>query len=215
MKCEPQLSEQHAVEILLKNIRGPIAFLLKGFTIKTFEKLLTKASNLQADVPKFHFLREPSSVEPPRPKKPLDRKPGNVSAVDKGKAPMRVQFEKSIPQSPQKIQQSVGPLAKTFSARSLEDKLNQTYSFKREAVRKIFKNLMKKSDFQLPEPKRPVDASKANDPKYCHYHRLVGHTLEDYCVQGLVGEELKRWDDCTAKGVSHRSRTRVCEGSFR
>ncbi|KAL0923901.1 hypothetical protein M5K25_004688 [Dendrobium thyrsiflorum] len=55
MKCEPQLQEQHAVEILLKNVHGPVAFLLKGFTIKTFEKLLNKASNLMP------FLKELSS----------------------------------------------------------------------------------------------------------------------------------------------------------
>lgn len=49
MKCEPQLQEQHAVGILLKNIHGPVAFLLKGFTIKTFAKLLSKASSLQEE----------------------------------------------------------------------------------------------------------------------------------------------------------------------
>ncbi|PKU64668.1 hypothetical protein MA16_Dca014522 [Dendrobium catenatum] len=62
MKCEPQLQEQHAVKILLKNIHGPIAFLLKGFTIKTFEKLLNKASNLQEEAPRLRKLPAKLSI---------------------------------------------------------------------------------------------------------------------------------------------------------
>ncbi|PKU82262.1 hypothetical protein MA16_Dca017484 [Dendrobium catenatum] len=85
MKCEPQLQEQHAIEILLKNIHGPVAFLLKGFTIKTFEKLLNKASSLQ-DSKKL------------KPQKVFEKKSGTVSAVDKGKQPINVQAERSPPQ---------------------------------------------------------------------------------------------------------------------
>lgn len=47
MKCKPIFQEQHALEILMKNIYGPFVFLLKGFIIKIFEKLILKAANLQ------------------------------------------------------------------------------------------------------------------------------------------------------------------------
>lgn len=47
MKCEPQLQEEHAVDILLKNIKGPIAPYLRGFEITTFQMLLSKVSKLQ------------------------------------------------------------------------------------------------------------------------------------------------------------------------
>ncbi|KAL0291947.1 UNVERIFIED_CONTAM: hypothetical protein Scaly_2612700 [Sesamum calycinum] len=30
--------------------------------------------------------------------------------------------------------------------------------------------------------KRPEEAEQKNDPKYCKYHRLVGHTIQDYFI---------------------------------
>ncbi|XP_020592712.1 uncharacterized protein LOC110033161 [Phalaenopsis equestris] len=66
MKCEPQLQEQHAIEILLKSIHGPIAFLLKGFTIKTFENLLSKAGSLQKEAKQLvqATIRDQELVKP-------------------------------------------------------------------------------------------------------------------------------------------------------
>ncbi|PKU59906.1 hypothetical protein MA16_Dca019608 [Dendrobium catenatum] len=96
MRCEPQLQEQHAIEILLKNIHGPVAFLLKGFTIKTFEKLLNKASNLQEEVSQLPFAKDSTSLEMKKlkPQKVLEKKSGTVSAVDKGKQPMQTHLRK-------------------------------------------------------------------------------------------------------------------------
>ena len=31
---------------------------------------------------------------------------------------------------------------------------------------------------ELPEMKCPEEADKTNDPKYCKYHRLIGHPIE-------------------------------------
>ncbi|KAG8380602.1 hypothetical protein BUALT_Bualt06G0032700 [Buddleja alternifolia] len=39
--------------------------------------------------------------------------------------------------------------------------------------KKDFKKLI-----ELPEPKRPEEAGKVNDPKYCKYHRVVSHPIE-------------------------------------
>ncbi|KAI0526823.1 hypothetical protein KFK09_002415 [Dendrobium nobile] len=93
MKCEPQLQEQHAIEILLKNIHGLVAFLLKGFTIKTFEKLLNKASSLQEEASQLSFLVDQSYSDPKKlkPQKVFEKKFGSVSTVDRGKQPMKVQ----------------------------------------------------------------------------------------------------------------------------
>ncbi|KAI0516262.1 hypothetical protein KFK09_008934 [Dendrobium nobile] len=104
LQCEPQLQEQHAVEILLKNIDGPIAPYLKGFSIRTFQKLLTKVTSLQDSIPSA----VPPKVEsqpPRRPQRlefsgaPPPRK-GEVhstsDAHDRGKRPM----VSSVPQRP-------------------------------------------------------------------------------------------------------------------
>lgn len=49
MKYGPQLHEHHVMEILLKNIRGPISLILKGFIVKKFEKLMSKSSILKQE----------------------------------------------------------------------------------------------------------------------------------------------------------------------
>ncbi|XP_020597312.1 uncharacterized protein LOC110037077 [Phalaenopsis equestris] len=56
--------------------------------------------------------------------------------------------------------------------------MNRIYSFKDEAVSKMFRSLMKKPEFKLPEPRKPEDADKKDQPNYCPYHRLIGHTIE-------------------------------------
>ncbi|KAL0926396.1 hypothetical protein M5K25_002623 [Dendrobium thyrsiflorum] len=105
LQCEPQLQEQHAVEILLKNIDGPIAPYLKGFSIKTFQKLLTKVTSLQDSIPsavppkvESQPLRRPQRQEfsgaPPPPRKADVHSTFEVQ--DKGKRPM----VSSAPQRP-------------------------------------------------------------------------------------------------------------------
>ncbi|PKU61119.1 hypothetical protein MA16_Dca028354 [Dendrobium catenatum] len=180
MKCEPQLQEQHAIEILLKNIHGPVAFLLKGFTIKTFEKLLNKASSLQEEASQLSFLVDQSSSDPKKLKhhKVSKKKSGTVSAMDKGKQPIKVQTERSPPQfynqqyqrpqypppqHPQlriqpkfnKQQPYLTPEERKEKWEKFNEMIGKTYPFKKEALKKIFKNLLKKPDFKLPTPRRP------------------------------------------------------------
>lgn len=45
MKCKQHVLELRALQILFKIIHALVAFILKDFTIKTFEKLLDKILN--------------------------------------------------------------------------------------------------------------------------------------------------------------------------
>ncbi|XP_020576144.1 uncharacterized protein LOC110021822 [Phalaenopsis equestris] len=90
MKCVPQLQEQDAIKILLKSIHGPVAFLLKGFTIKTFEKLLKKAGSLQNEAIQFDFFEEAEKL---KPVKAFEKKSEIVAAVGRGRQPMQIQAE--------------------------------------------------------------------------------------------------------------------------
>lgn len=54
MKYDPQLPKYHATKILLKNINGLVAFLLKGFTVITLKKL-DKSTNLQEKAKRVSF----------------------------------------------------------------------------------------------------------------------------------------------------------------
>ncbi|XP_020694323.1 uncharacterized protein LOC110108149 [Dendrobium catenatum] len=107
-----------------------------------------------------------------------------VSAVDKGKRPVVSQPSAPPPQQPPQKQpfQIIPQHTRDHAIIPFRERLETPYPFKRDSVKRIFKSLLKKPDFQLPEDKRPVDESKKEDPKYCPYHRILSHPLEDYVV---------------------------------
>ncbi|XP_020591231.1 uncharacterized protein LOC110032059 [Phalaenopsis equestris] len=182
MKCEPQLQEQHTIKILLKSIHGPVGFLLEGFTIKTFEKLLSKVGNLQEESKQLEFFEKAGKL---KPLKTSEKKSGIIAVVDRGKRPLQIQVEQSrqIYQRPRQNGQQ------SFQQRSyqtdggkppnIKNRLNKMYPFKNEAVKQIFQNLIKKHEFKLPEPKKPDEVDEKYHPMYCPYHRLIGHTIKD------------------------------------
>ncbi|KAL0441758.1 UNVERIFIED_CONTAM: hypothetical protein Sradi_0114700 [Sesamum radiatum] len=56
------------------------------------------------------------------------------------------------------------------------------YPFLDSDVPGIFDDLLEANLIDLPEMKRPEEAERKDNPKYCKYHRLVGHTIKDCFV---------------------------------
>ncbi|KAL0367528.1 UNVERIFIED_CONTAM: hypothetical protein Sradi_3642900 [Sesamum radiatum] len=56
------------------------------------------------------------------------------------------------------------------------------YPFLNSDVSEIFDDLLEANLIDLPEMKRSVEAERKDDPKYCKYHRLVGHAIQDCFV---------------------------------
>ena len=70
---------------------------------------------------------------------------------------------------------------------TLEEKKKMKYSFHDDDVEGIFNELMKEKAIQLPEPKRPSEVDKINDPKYCCYHRIINHPLSKcYILKNII-----------------------------
>ena len=70
---------------------------------------------------------------------------------------------------------------------SLSERQNQKYSFPVEEVEDLFVGLRELNFIELPKPKRPEEASMFNEPNFCHYHRILGHTLKDcFVVKNLI-----------------------------
>ncbi|KAL0916971.1 hypothetical protein M5K25_014527 [Dendrobium thyrsiflorum] len=220
-------------QMVEKQVREALAE-SQGFTIKTFEKLLNKASSLQEEASQLSFLVDQSSLDSKKlkPQKIFEKKSGTVSAVEKGKQPMKVQAENPPPQfynqqyqrpqfqpqfqppfqpqhsppqypppqrpplwiQPQFNQQRpyLTPDEKRENWEKFNTLIGKTYPFKREALKRIFKNLLKKPDFKLPAPRRPEEVGKSDQPNYCLYHQMLGHQLED-CVT------FKEWLDRNMK----------------
>ncbi|KAL0920069.1 hypothetical protein M5K25_009177 [Dendrobium thyrsiflorum] len=193
LQCEPQLQEQHAVEILLKNIDGPIAPYLKGFNIRTFQKLLTKVVSLQDSIP----AAVPPKVESQQSRRPQRQESsgappprrGEVHSTygpqDKGKKPLVSSVPPPQQQPHTQGQSAVPPRPSRRTPESqqyLQEKLSKEYPFKRESVMKIFKFLVKKNILAFPRNNRAEEEGQTDHPLYCPFHRQIGHIIEDYYV---------------------------------
>src|SRR3954464_1290918 len=55
------------------------------------------------------------------------------------------------------------------------DRSQVKYSFKDDKVEALFKMFDKGGQLKLPEPRNPEDVGKTDDPRYCLYHRALGH----------------------------------------
>jgi len=70
---------------------------------------------------------------------------------------------------------------------TLSERQNQKYSFPDEEVEDLFMGLRELKLIELPKPKRPEEASKFNEPNFCHFHRILGHTLKDcFVVKNMI-----------------------------
>ncbi|KAL0395320.1 UNVERIFIED_CONTAM: hypothetical protein Slati_4498200 [Sesamum latifolium] len=65
---------------------------------------------------------------------------------------------------------------------TLKEMQAKQYPFLDSDVPRIFDDLLEANLIDLPEMKRPEEAERKDDPKYCKYHRLVGHAIQDCFV---------------------------------
>ncbi|KAL0458435.1 UNVERIFIED_CONTAM: hypothetical protein Slati_0470700 [Sesamum latifolium] len=74
------------------------------------------------------------------------------------------------------------PYKKPKRKLTLKEMQAKQYPFLDSDVSEIFDDLLEANLIDLPEMKRPEEAERRDDPKYCIYHRLVGHTIQDWFV---------------------------------
>ncbi|KAL0416389.1 UNVERIFIED_CONTAM: hypothetical protein Slati_3470800 [Sesamum latifolium] len=74
------------------------------------------------------------------------------------------------------------PYEKPQRKLTLKEMQARQYPFLNSDVSRIFDDLLEANLIDLPEMKRPEEAERKDDPKYCKYHRLVGHAIQDCFV---------------------------------
>ena len=61
---------------------------------------------------------------------------------------------------------------------TLKEREQKVYPFPDEDVPNILEQLLQLKLIELPECRRPEDMGKVDDPKYCKYHRIIGHLIQ-------------------------------------
>ncbi|KAL0361087.1 UNVERIFIED_CONTAM: hypothetical protein Sradi_3793200 [Sesamum radiatum] len=86
----------------------------------------------------------------------------------------------------------------------------------------IFYELLERKLIELPESKRPDEAGRVNDPKYCKYHRVVSHPIKRCFVvkekimalakEGKIILDVEETVDTNVVGITAANNRHILEG---
>ncbi|XXG42025.1 hypothetical protein AAC387_Pa01g2379 [Persea americana] len=97
---------------------------------------------------------------------------------------------KSAPHPPKKAKNKAVDKRPELSD-AFKKRVEKKYPFD-EDVEEIFGALLGNGKLTLPDPKRPRDVGKTNDPRYCPYHQMVSHPLNQcFVVREKINEIWK------------------------
>ncbi|KAG8377423.1 hypothetical protein BUALT_Bualt08G0031400 [Buddleja alternifolia] len=76
-----------------------------------------------------------------------------------------------------------------------KERMEKKFSFPDEILKDLFEQLKDQGLIDLPEAKRLGEVGKTNNPKYCPYHRLVGHSIEEcFILKERIKSLIKNGD---------------------
>jgi Retrotransposon gag protein len=189
IKCDRTLTEDEAVNLIMKNIDGWMGMLLGVTKVNTFKDLLTSVSNMERMSP--HTVPNFMNNRPQRGAR-AEAKVAFTSLKDKMVANADTQSSNNGTNG---NNYNKGPRPNPGGSlrgfETLKQKKTKPYSFRKDKVAQTFRGALK-NGLALPASKRPEDTNKSDEPNFCPYHRVLGHSIEDCWV-------FKDWVEKTYK----------------
>jgi hypothetical protein len=179
IKCDRTLTKDEAVNLIMKNIDGWMGMLLGVTNVNTFKYLLRSTSNMKRmslqTVPNFMSNRPQRGAQ-------AETKVTFISLKDKMVANTNTQNGSSGTSGKNYNRGPMpNPGGSSQAFETLKQKKIKLYSFRRDKISQIFRGAVKNS-LALSASKRPEDADKSDEPNFCPYHRVLGHSIEDCWV---------------------------------
>ncbi|KAJ8624406.1 hypothetical protein MRB53_032936 [Persea americana] len=162
-KCSDVLPQASLVDICRNNRRARIRSMIIGNKSKNLGELLEASMEAKTLIKDLNSQKsskkEQTAISTSKPKK------NEVLNVQ----------TKSAPQPPKKAENK-GAGKRPELSDAFKERVEKKYPFD-EDVEEIFGALLANGKLTLPDPKRPGEVGKTNDPRYCPYHQMVSHPL--------------------------------------
>ncbi|KAM2812105.1 hypothetical protein COP1_044661 [Malus domestica] len=180
LDCKDRLSEISSIEMCIQGMQWGLQYILQGIKPRTFEELATRAHDMELSIA-HHGKKEPitdfkrdkvfTSRTDNHGKKPAKEAfTTNTTPINTSSVPVKISFNKA--RETKKGEPSHTQDRYKNTLRELEQKV---YPFPDSDMDAMLDDLLEKKVIELPECKRPEEMNRINDPKYCKYHRIVGH----------------------------------------
>ncbi|XP_024311258.1 uncharacterized protein LOC112269245 [Brachypodium distachyon] len=183
LHCPQSLTEQEAVRMCTNNLNPETAMCLQGVRLVTFEDLASKATDIE-NYRQLTARRSKSAFK-------VAEKSGQHDKFQaKAKPAQAMETTVANPRfrhgtAPARNSEYRGEQAPRRP--SLSERQKMEYSFPVGEVGDFLAGLLQLNLIELPKSKRPEEAAKSDDPNFCQYHRILGHTLKDcFVVKNII-----------------------------
>ncbi|KAK2986002.1 hypothetical protein RJ640_026392 [Escallonia rubra] len=178
LDCKERLSEISAVEMCMQGMHWGLLYILQGNRPTSFEELATRAHDMEISIAN-HGGSSPALPDPR--KETREGKKVERSSKMTGKESLAITTAPLKVPKKDKHKEEKAPehlREKPRQQPSLKELEGKGYPFPDSDVPGILDFLLEKGIIELPESKRPEESGRVNEPRYCKYHRILGHKTE-------------------------------------